>query len=229
METRINTRIEFIQRYWKYYLLLEQDFLSVERYLTIDNLNFGAFSNEYIKQYQAICSEIDVIAKSYCRELDKSFKGEGIQYYCKCIIDKEPDFSTRNIRLNDRNLTLSPWKDWNYQVEQKDGKSLIVANSPKWWQIYNKIKHNRTTINNETKRPYFKLANQENVINSLAALFQLEMYYFRLVQQEHFPTESDIPTPPSALFVIDDWGNSWIAPGLDIMYQITEKVNSDEV
>ena len=45
MEPLIVTRDEFLQRYWKYYLMLEKDFLETERYLTIDELNFQAFSS----------------------------------------------------------------------------------------------------------------------------------------------------------------------------------------
>ena len=74
-------------------MILEKDFLATERYLTIDPLNFGAFSNEYIKQYQAICSEIDVIAKSYCKELESSFNGKSINAYCRCISAKSSEES----------------------------------------------------------------------------------------------------------------------------------------
>lgn len=41
-------------------------------YSQISSTNLGnslTFSDEYIKQYQAICSEVDVIMKSICREL----------------------------------------------------------------------------------------------------------------------------------------------------------------
>lgn len=31
--------------------------------------NSGAFSNEFVKQYQAICSEVDVVLKTICKEL----------------------------------------------------------------------------------------------------------------------------------------------------------------
>lgn len=211
MEARIVTRNEFIQRYWKYYLMLEQNFLDTEQYLAIDELNYKAYSNEYIKQYQAICSEIDVIAKSYCKELNSSFHGDKINSYCKCITDNNADFINRKVKVRDRDIEIFPWKDWTYTTEtREDGNEKVVSNNPDWWQKYNKIKHNRTTINNETQLPYYKLANQKNVINSLAALFQLELYYFRKLQQTHFATDADMPGPPSKIFEIENWGNSWI-------------------
>ena len=221
MESRINTRDEFLQRYWNYYLLLEKDFLDIEQYLTIDEVNFNSFSNEYIKQYQTICSEIDVISKSYCREMENRFNGNRINTYCKCIIDNNADFPNRVIEVNNRNLKITPWKDWDYSEEtQSNGRIKILANNPDWWQKYNKIKHNRTTINNETGLPYYKLANQKNVLNALAALFQLEMYYYRLLRQNHFIIEPDMPYPLSQIFVIENWGNHWRMITADMAVEI---------
>jgi hypothetical protein len=210
VEPRIITRDEFLQRYWNYYLLLEKDFLYTERYVAIDELNFNSYSNEYIKQYQTICSEIDVIAKSFCKELDSHFRGSTIDVYCKVIVDNNSDFSCRIIKVKNKNIEITPWRNWNYTVEvQRDGTIRPVADNPNWWKKYNKIKHNRTTINNETGLPYYKLANQENTLNALAALFQLEMYYHRLLQRNHFPNDIDIPEPVSTLFDVKDWNNRW--------------------
>ena len=209
MEPRIITSNEFIQRYWKYYLMLENNFLETEQYLAIDKLNFEAFSNEYIKQYQTVCSEIDVIAKSYCKETDSTFRGKNINAYCKCVTDNNPDFESRKVRLKDRDIELFPWKDWTYTNEtQANGSTRIVSNNPDWWKKYNEIKHNRTTTNNETGLPYYKLANQKNVLHSLAALFQLELYYFKKLQQRCFEIDVDMPGPPSKLFDLEDWGNT---------------------
>lgn len=221
METHIITRSEFIQQYWKYYLMLESNFLDTEQYLAIDELNFQAFSNEYIKQYQTICSEIDVIAKSYCIELNSSFRGNQINAYCKCITDNNQDFINRKVKVRDKDIEIFPWKDWTYATEMQDnGDTKVVSNNPDWWRKYNKIKHNRTTINNEAKLPYYKLANQKNVINSLAALFQLDLYYFRKLHQTYFATDADMPGPPSKLFEIENWGNSWIVLDGDLRLQI---------
>lgn len=221
MEIRITTRNEFIQRYWKYYLMLEQNFLDVEQYLAIDELNYIAFSNEYIKQYQTICSEIDVIAKSYCIELDGGFRGATINSYCKCITDNNVDFISRKINVRERNISLFPWKNWTYTTQtQSNGIGKISSNNPDWWTKYNKIKHSRTTIDGETQLPYYKLANQKNVIESLSALFQLELYYFRKLQQTYFSTDADMPGPPSKLFEIENWGNNWVVLDGDLRLQI---------
>ena len=68
--------------------------------------------------------------------------------------------------------------------------------------------------------PYYKLANQKNVLQSLAALFQLELYYFRKLQQTHFSTDADMPGPSSKLFEIENWGNSWIVLDGDLRLQL---------
>lgn len=220
MEPLIVTRDEFLQRYWKYYLMLEKDFLETERYLTIDELNFQAFSNEYIKQYQAICSEIDVIAKSFCKQLDSTFSGNNIDAYCKVILDNNEDFSNRVVNVRNRNIRLVPWGNWHYSTETRENETFrIVAHNPDWWKKYNKIKHNRTTINTETQLPYYKLANQKNTLYSLAALFQLELYYYRLLHQVLFANEPDMP-PRSKLFEIENWNNSWVVLEGDLALQV---------
>ena len=216
-EPNITTRNEFHQRYWTYYMILEKDFLATERYLTIDPLNYGAFSSEYIKQYQAICSEIDVIAKSYCKELECSFNGKSINTYCRCIVDNNPDFANRTVKLRDRDIQLTPWENWTYtMVSQKKGPPKPEADNPDWWNKYNKIKHSRTTTNNETGLPYYKLANQKNVLNALAALYQLELYYYRLLHQKHFQNDPDMPGPNSKIYEVENWGNNWVMAGADV-------------
>ena len=54
---------EFLEKYWKYYLLLEKDFMKVSQFVTLSPKNNKTFSIEFIKQYQAICSEIDTFFK----------------------------------------------------------------------------------------------------------------------------------------------------------------------
>lgn len=211
---------EFMRQHWSYYLVLEKDFAATEQYLAIDPLNFKAFSNEYIKQYQTICSEIDVIAKAFCRELDTNFNGNTINSYCKCIIDNNADFVDRNVRLEKYGLILHPWKDWSYtSAPQADGTPQIIYNTPTWWKKYNKIKHDRTSTDESTGLQYYKFANQENVLNALSALFQLEMYYYRTLWKKFFQNAPDVPDYTSTLFEIKDWGNKWIMIGSNFAIQ----------
>ena len=220
VEPSIVSRDEFLQRYWDYYLILEKDFLETERYLTIDELNFNAFSNEYIKQYQTICSEIDVIAKSFCKELDSTFAGSKIDSYCKVILDNNTDFANGIVNVRNRNIKIIPWQNWACSVTQRDdGTTKISAINPDWWKKYNKIKHNRTTINSETQLPYYKLANQKNTLYALAALFQLELYYYRTLHRLHFASEPDMPSQ-SKMFEMYNWGNKWVVTEGDLAFQV---------
>ena len=88
------TREEFCKCHWEYYLVLEKDFLKTEPYVSFelgDNYLYNSdsvenpensltFSNEYIKQYQAICSEVDVILKSICKELGDVSSRDMLRY-----------------------------------------------------------------------------------------------------------------------------------------------------
>lgn len=59
------TEKEFIDTYWKYYILLENDFKATEKYVVLTML--------MLKLFQIICAEIDVLAKVFCGMLDPSF------------------------------------------------------------------------------------------------------------------------------------------------------------
>lgn len=42
------TRKEFLQHYWRYYLVLEEKFKNTLNYIELDWQNAGTFSNEYV-------------------------------------------------------------------------------------------------------------------------------------------------------------------------------------
>jgi hypothetical protein len=54
--------------------------------------------------------------------------------------------------------------------------------------MYNKVKHDRIAIRPETNKPYYKYANQKNVLDALAALFIVDSYSFHLLY-ERMPDE----------------------------------------
>lgn len=70
MQPTLTNRNDFYKHYWNYYLTLEQDFINTEDYAAIDTINEHTYSNQYLKLYQAICSEIDVVAKCYCKQIE---------------------------------------------------------------------------------------------------------------------------------------------------------------
>ena len=62
------------------------------------------------------------------------------------------------------------------------GKDLRIVGQKKtiiWWRNYNDIKHQRIGLVSGKKN--FQLANQKNVVLSLAALFLLEWRYLNYI------------------------------------------------
>ena len=66
----------FLRDYWRYYRELEDEFLQTQKFVDFRQSNFGTYSAEYLKLFQAVCSEIDVIGKAMAAEVNSSFKPE---------------------------------------------------------------------------------------------------------------------------------------------------------
>lgn len=187
-----------VKKYWDYYRELEDEFLMTRRYVDFEEKNFTTYSVEYLKLYQAVCSEIDVIGKAMAQIADSSFKVKDKQnniYKWWFVIQDEflvtdgpftPMNSTSNavrIRLRDYKCALlesyefTPWA--GFVIEKKRNaknaeyfKNAQGSDTPKWWREYNEVKHHRISINN-TMANYEK-ANLGNVSRAFAALYILE-------------------------------------------------------
>lgn len=130
--------------------MLEQDFINTLRYVTLDYDNFACFSNEYIKLLELICSEVENILKCLCGRNNKNIKK-----YREKMTDFYPNIASEQVYITElKKYKCIPFKKF------KNKKT------PKWWVNYNSIKHNRL-VN-------YKKATQQNVLDSLAALFLLE-------------------------------------------------------
>lgn len=169
---------DFFKRYYTYYLALEADFLSTERFVSIDPDNNKTFSVEYIKQLQSICSEVEVVSKYICSIINPNEKCENFADCCKIIIDSNPLFHRASTKVPQmEELLIVPFLNWSYTiVTDKKGEKHINPNNPEWWIKHNKIKHNRQGIDPDTKIAYYKYANQRNVLYALAALYILNSY-----------------------------------------------------
>ena len=82
----------FIRDYWQYYKELEDELLATRKCVDFYKENFSTFSVEYLKLYQAVCGEIDVLGKAMAGEVNPSFKaddnGNNIQKWWYEIQDK---------------------------------------------------------------------------------------------------------------------------------------------
>lgn len=191
---------DFIKGYWDYYLELESRIEETRRFVEYDSVNFKTFSSNYNLLFQAICSEIDVVGKEIASYFDKSFSSKeelnSINKWWFVIQNNIPEVF-QEIKFSDSFL-LSPWE--NYKVDKKEIKKNIngelrlvttynlkkkangiTYSTPKWWNAYNKVKHERLRID-DNNRNYTK-ANFNNISNSIAALFLLEFEFIKIIGQ----------------------------------------------
>lgn len=198
----------FVRSYWNYYLELEDQFLKTKKYVEFDLNNKNTYSIEYLKLMQAVCSEIDVVAKAIAIALDPTFVDDyttGIQKWGFVLQKKMPNILTTKVKFY-YDIEVCPWGNWEYE-KYKDSKERIKyrlvkgKKTPEWWIAYNSVKHHRTKISDENGTTNYSKANLQNLINCFAALFILETE-FLLTQQEE--QELDIIVKKSQLFHSDN-------------------------
>lgn len=187
--SEINAKV-FIKSYWNYFLELEEQFISTKRFVEFDTSNFTTYSLEYLKLLQAVCSEIDVVAKILAEEYtftDKKPDLKTIQkwgYYLQLIY---PDIENISVIFN-ADYSLCPWHNWGYEkyLNKRNAwcyRLCTGKEAPFWWTAYNKVKHERTSHYRNGKPNYIR-ANQKNLIYALAALFILESLYLNSCEEE---------------------------------------------
>lgn len=185
------TTNKFCDLYWTHYISLEKEFTNTLQYVSLDPDNYNTFSEAYIKLILEIGSEIDIVAKMYCKMLDENFSGERITDYQICICRHINDFYNQTVELTGKELILKPWENWG----------LTPRISPYWWSVYNKVKHERFSsgIINEIYKEYYKFANLKNTLFALAGLYQCLIYiYYKLAINEN--DNILVPLPGSRLF-----------------------------
>ncbi|MCH1918026.1 hypothetical protein L9G15_01110 [Shewanella sp. A3A] len=144
--------------YWQYYLSLEEDIDRLFRYIEPSEHNFSAYSVELTRLYLAICSEIDVLLKAYCKLLHAGSIASKINKYAEVVVSSKKSLCSETVNLQKFGLSMTPFSEW----EQ--------LSTPVWWKKHNGVKHNRD-VN-------FRDANLGNVLNSFAALYLLNLYYY---------------------------------------------------
>ena len=191
---------EMINNYWKYYLILEENFEKATRYVELTPDNYKTYSIEFVGQIQSICSEIDVVMKELC-EYDKEPNDKepndrkpndrkNMNDYINPILSNYSEI--KNMVVQSGNILHKPFDNWD---ESKPAQSLP------WWDAYNSIKHGRV-IN-------MKEANLENVLKSLMALYLLEMLLYKKIADKM--NVIDIFPHKSKLFAIKDWESKYMS------------------
>ena len=178
--------------FWPIYTQLEKEFKEISYYITIDKKQLKTYSIKISDLILRVVSECENISSELCKLEKIKFKDKKghikTSIYFNEYIDKLNEiFKLENKLINPiyENIAkdafickLEPFKKTYKKVNGKDKKILP------WYYSYNKIKHDR--IRN------FKEANLENLINGLAALFLLNIYYLDKV----FYSESSYELDP---------------------------------
>ena len=173
----------FMRSYWDYYLELEDQFLKTKKYVAFDIYNKNTYSIEFLKLMQAVCSEIDVVAKEIASALEPSFKidnSTNIQKWGYVLQNKLPQILSSEVVFN-HDIRVTPWTNWIYEQYRDKNNALRYrlkgnAKTPSWWRDYNAAKHRRTEIRGDGYTNFTK-ANFLNLINCYAALYILENEY----------------------------------------------------
>ncbi len=201
----------FMKNYWDYYRELEKEFLNTRKYVEFSTGNNSTYSIEYLKLYQAVCSEIDVVGKVLAQIANPSFRAEDRQnsiykwwyeiqdaflltdgpYTYMNPAVKPTRFAITEYRcmLIDE-IEVHPWKDFRIEktTDRRGYTNFKISQGfqvPKWWSEYNKVKHNRSvSISDEGGSINHPKANFGNVCSAFAALYVLEKSFMDTIGTE---------------------------------------------
>ena len=184
---------QFIKSYWEYYLELEAQLIETKRYVEFGVNNYHTYSVEYLKLYQAVCSEIDVVGKEIAQAVNPNFKVDDHTNIPKWGFQVQQQFGFIKdscVLFND-DINLQPFENWEYeQYTDSSNRTRLrivggIKNVIKWWKNYNDVKHQRIGLVTGTKN--YILANQENLVLAFAALFLLEKLFleWRISEEQY--------------------------------------------
>lgn len=177
-------RSEFMQNYWRYYLMLEKKFINTLTYVELSEQNYNTYSNEYAHLLQAIGAELDAFFKVYCNFNPTDRKN--ITNYANFVLLDYPEITTQRIDVQGYQLSFVPFDGWD---------ASRAAQSLAWWESFDLIKHSRVV--NKTD------ASLKNVMYMLGALYLLEMKYLEKITRG--TDDIDIPDGESTIFVLENW------------------------
>lgn len=152
---------EFVKYYWKHYKFLEKQFLDTERYVAIEKDNYAVYSNEFLNLFVLICNEYDAITTEYCNSIKESKRQLNMLEKNKLLSENIQDFKDLSISTKYKydNIKILPFS------------KFVTEKTYEWWQAYNFVKHKRSNIDSETKKPNYYKANLKNVLTALSALY----------------------------------------------------------
>ncbi len=163
--------------FWPIYKQLEIELKELSYFITIDKKQLKTYSIKIADLILRTVSEIENISKALCKKEGIKFKNKNGKIKKVVYIHEYLEQLNRKFRLSDKLISFNfenvvkgtfdmkhiPFKKVSKKIDSKEKEVWD------WYHAYNQIKHDR--IKN------FKEANIENLINGLAALFILNIYY----------------------------------------------------
>ena len=144
--------------HWNYFLALEKDMEVVSRYIEFCDANFSVFSVELGHLLFAAASEVDVVAKLLCKQIQPEAPRANIDDYKAVLKPAIPALPKTKIFVPRYGLEFKPWSNW------------AGTENPVWWRSYNKVKHQRDA--------HFDQATLKNALNALGALLIVTFHYY---------------------------------------------------
>lgn len=154
-------------RAWHYFLSLERDVAATAAYVEPATANFETYSDRFAGLLLLIGSEVDVVAKELCIQIDPQARRHDMGDCSKVILGRFSPLPSVEVSMVRYNLTLKPWAEWGASPPTKTN----------WWDDYNGIKHDRLA---QRER-----GSQRSVLNALAGLMVLNLYLYREVPWPH--------------------------------------------
>lgn len=141
--------------HWSYDMSLEDDLIEMNRYVEICEDNFDTYSTQFTRLLLAAASEVDVVAKTLCGQIDPKSKHPNIDDCRKVIAAIFPAIPCIQMGIEWNPLRIKPWASWKGPT----------PSSPDWWRAYNAVKHERNAT--------FKSGNLRNALEAIAGLYCL--------------------------------------------------------
>lgn len=144
--------------HWNYFLALEKDMETVARYIEFCDANLSVFSIELARVLFASASEVDVVAKLLCEQIQPGAPRNNINEYKAVLVPAIQELPRTEVLVPRYGLSFRPWSSWT------------GPDNPVWWRSYNSVKHQRAS--------HFDEATLRNALNALGALLIVTFHYY---------------------------------------------------
>ena len=116
------TKDEFNLKYWMFYMQLENDFSKTFNYVEFTDDNLSTYSKEYAKQLISIGSELDIVFKALCNEVDPTKARSCITDYANILCGYD-NLTDATVQFSYNKESYKPFEGWT------------PNSKPSWWGI----------------------------------------------------------------------------------------------